>query len=98
MKKNFKKKNLKLKTSEPEVLWNKKTYLGEGIFYNKEQKNIYFVDIKKKNILSFNISTKFKKIIKIDKEIGFIFNIKKNIFILGLKGELRIINLKTKKN
>jgi len=35
--------------------------------------------------------------LKINKEIGFLSHIKNNIFILGLKGELRIANLKTKK-
>jgi len=35
--------------------------------------------------------------LKINKEIGFLSHIKHNIFILGLKGELRIVNLKTRK-
>ncbi len=61
------------------------------------QNSIYFVDIKKKNILNLNIKTKKKKIIKVDKEIGFLSHVKKNIFILGLKSELRVVNLKTKK-
>ena len=55
------------------------------------------MDIKKKKIYSINIINNKKKI-QIDKEIGFIFNISEDKFILGLKGELRIINLKTKKN
>ena len=61
------------------------------------QNSIYFVDIKKKNILVLNIKSKKKKIIKVNKEIGFLAHIKKNIFILGLKSELRFVNLKTKK-
>ena len=61
------------------------------------QNSIYFVDIKKKNILVLNTKTKKKKIIKVNKEIGFLSHIKKNIFILGLKSELRVVNLKTKK-
>ena len=61
------------------------------------QKSIYFVDIKKKNILILNIKSNKKKIIKIDKEIGFLAHIKNNIFILGLKSELRIMDLKNKK-
>ena len=36
-------------------------------------------------------------ILKVNKEIGFLAHIKGNIFILGLQGELRIQNLKTKK-
>ena len=56
--------------------------------------SIFIVDIKKKKILSFNTKTNKKKVIKVDKEIGFISHIKKNIFILGLKSELRIVNLK----
>ena len=38
-----------------------------------------------------------KKIIKVNKEIGFLSQVKKSIFILGLKGEIRIVDLKTKK-
>ena len=34
------------------------------------------------------------EILKLDKEIGFVCHIKGNIFILGLKSELRIVNLK----
>jgi sugar lactone lactonase YvrE len=63
----------------------------------KEHNSIYFVDIKKKKIFILNIKNQKKKIIKVNKEIGFLAHIKKNIFILGLKGELRIQNLKTNK-
>ena len=63
----------------------------------KSLNSIYFTDIKRKKIFTFNTKTKRKKIIKINKEIGFLSHIKKNIFILGLKGELRIVNLKNNK-
>ena len=33
----------------------------------------------------------------VDKEVGFLAHVKKNIFILGLQGEIRIQNLKSKK-
>jgi len=88
---------LKILTSEPKAIWKAKTILGEGTLWVPPQNSIYFVDIKKKNILTFNIKTKKKKIIKVNKEIGFLSHIKKNIFILGLKSELRFVNLKTKK-
>ena len=86
-----------IKTSKPEVIWNYKAYLGEGIIYISQKNLICFVDIKKKKILFINIINKKKKIINIDKEIGFIYYISDSKFIIGLKGELRIINLKTKK-
>ncbi len=86
-----------IKTSKPKVIWKSKNILGEGILWVPSHKSIYFVDIKKKKILSLNIKTKKKKIINIDKEIGFISHIKKKIFLLGLKSELRIINLTNKK-
>ena len=89
--------NFKIKTSEPKAIWKSKTILGEGTLWVPSQNSIYFVDIKKKNILNLNIKTKKKKIIKVDKEIGFLSHVKKNIFILGLKSELRVVNLKTKK-
>ena len=76
---------LQIKTSKPEVIWKAKTLLGEGTLWVPSQKSIFFVDIKKKKILIFNLKTNKKKIIKLDKEIGFLSNIKKNIFILDLK-------------
>ena len=87
----------KIKTSEPKPLWKIRCTLGEGTLWVDEHNSIYFVDIKKKKICSFNIKNKKKKIIKVNKEIGFIAHIKDHIFILGLQGELRIQNLKSKK-
>ena len=84
-------------TSEPKVIWNSKAILGEGTLWVPLHNSIYFVDIKKKKILTLNIKTNKKRIIKLDKEIGFLAHIKKDIFILGLQSELRIINLKSKK-
>ena len=69
--------NLKIITSEPKVIWKAKTILGEGTLWVPSQNSIYFVDIKKKNILTFNIKTKKKKIIKVNKEIGFLSHTKK---------------------
>tara|TARA_Y100000590_G_scaffold141115_1_gene161928 strand:- start:1523 stop:2335 length:813 start_codon:yes stop_codon:yes gene_type:complete len=54
---------------------------------------LFFVDIKKKKILVLNTKTNKKKTIKVDKEIGFISQVSNKIYILGLKSELRIINL-----
>lgn len=62
----------------------------------KKLNSVFFVDIKKRKILSFNIKTKSKSIFSINKEIGFLSHIKKNIFILGLKSEIRVIDLKKK--
>jgi len=59
--------------------------------------SIFFVDIKKKKILFLNTKTEKKKVLKVDKEIGFVSHIKRNIFILGLKSELRIVDLKNNK-
>ena len=87
----------KIISSEPKIIWNLKCNLGEGTLWVKEHNSIYFVDIKKKKIFILNNKTNKKKIIKVNKEIGFLAHIKKNIFILGLQGELRILNLKTKK-
>ena len=83
-----------VKTSKPECVWKTKSTLGEGTLWVKKLNSLFFVDIKKKKILILNLKTNKKKILKLNKEIGFIAQIKKNIFILGLKSELRIINLK----
>ncbi len=87
----------KIKTSEPKPLWKIRCTLGEGTLWVSEHNSIYFVDIKKKKICSFNIKNKKKKIFKVNKEIGFIAHIKDYIFILGLQGEIRFQNLKSKK-
>ena len=87
----------KIKTTEPKPIWKLRCTLGEGTLWVKEHNSIYFVDIKKKKICSLNIKSKKKKIFRVNKEIGFIAHIKDHIFILGLQGELRIQNLKSKK-
>ncbi len=86
-----------IKTSKPKVIWRANTLLGEGTLWVPSHNSIYFVDIKKKNILSFNIKSNKKKVYKLDKEIGFIAHVRNNIFLLGLKSEIRIINLKNRK-
>ena len=86
-----------IKTSKPKAIWKAKTILGEGILWVSSHKAIFFVDIKKKNILIYNIRSKKKRIIRLNKEIGFLTHVRKDIFLLGLKSELRIINLKTSK-
>ena len=87
----------KIRTTEPKPIWKIRCTLGEGTLWVKEHNSIYFVDIKKKKICSLNIKNKKKKIFKVNKEVGFIAHIKDHIFILGLQGELRIQNLKSKK-
>ena len=87
----------KIKTAEPKVVWKSNCILGEGTLWVKEHNSIYFVDIKKKRLHILNIKNKKKRIIKFSKQIGFLAHIKKNLFILGLERELRIIDLKTKK-
>ena len=87
----------KIKTAEPKVVWKSNCILGEGTLWVKEHNSIYFVDIKKKKIHILNVKNKKKKVIKVNKQIGFIAHIKKNIFILGLEREIRIVNLKSKK-
>ena len=87
----------KIKTLKPQILWNLKCKLGEGTLWIREHNSIYFVDIKKKKIFALNIGNKKKRILNVDKEIGFIAHIKENIFVLGLQGEIRIQNLKSKK-
>ncbi len=86
-----------IKNSIPKCIWKSKLFLGEGTLWVPKLSSIFLVDIKKKKILSFNIKSNKKKIIKVDKEIGFLSYIKNNIFILGLKSELRIVNFEDKK-
>ena len=88
---------MKIITSKPECVWKLKSLLGEGTVWVKSLNSIFFVDIKKKKIFILNTKNHKKKIIKVNKEIGFLSQVKKSIFILGLKGELRIVDLKTKK-
>jgi sugar lactone lactonase YvrE len=87
----------KIITSNPKILWRLKCKLGEGTLWVKDHNSIYFVDIKKKKFFSLNTKTNKKKAFKVNKEIGFLAHIKDYIFVLGLQGELRIQNIKTKK-
>ena len=84
-------------TEQPKILWKVRCTLGEGTLWVKEQNSIYFTDIKKKKIYSFNTNSNKKTIYKVNKEIGFLAHIKDYIFVLGLQGEIRIQNLKSKK-
>lgn len=86
-----------IKNSKPKCIWKSKALLGESTLWVPFLNSIFFVDIKKRNILILNTKTSKKKILKVDKEIGFISHVKRNIFILGLKSELRIVDLKNKK-
>lgn len=86
-----------IKTTEPKVLWKANCILGEGTLWVKEHSSIYFVDIKKQKIHVLNTKNKKRKVININKQIGFLAHIKKHIFILGLERELRIVDLKSKK-
>jgi len=86
-----------IKSSKPKCIWKSELFLGEGTLWVPKLNSIFIVDIKKKKILSLNTKTNKKKITKVDKEIGFISHIKRDIFILGLRSELRIINLKDSK-
>ena len=88
---------IKIKTQQPKILWKVRCTLGEGTLWVKEQNSVYFTDIKKKKIYSLNINSKKKTIYKVNKEIGFLAHIKGYIFVLGLQGEIRIQNLKSKK-
>ena len=87
----------KIVTSEPKILWKLKCKLGEGTLWVKEHNSIYFVDIKKKKFFSLDIKKNKKKTFSVNKEIGFLAHIKGFVFVLGLQGELRIQNIKTKK-
>ena len=86
-----------IKNTKPKCIWPAKLFLGEGTLWVPKLNLIIFIDIIKKKILILNVKKNKKKILYVNKEIGFISHIKKNIFILGLKSELRIINLKSKK-
>ena len=87
----------KIVTSKPKILWKLKCKLGEGTLWVKEHNSIYFVDIKKKKFFSLDIKKNKKKIFSVNKEIGFLAHVKGYVFVLGLQGELRIQNIKTKK-
>ena len=85
---------MSIKSSKPICIWKLKSFLGEGTLWVPFLNSIFFVDIKKKKVFILNTKTNKKKILKVDKEIGFISHIRGNIFILGLKSELRIVDFK----
>ena len=51
----------KIFTSKPKCVWKSNNILGEGTVWVKELNSVFFVDIKKKKIFSFNIYNKKKK-------------------------------------
>jgi|TARA_B100000003_G_C10930210_1_gene370792 sugar lactone lactonase YvrE len=61
----------KIKTSQPEVLWNSKCILGEGVTWVKEHNSLYYVDIKKKRYSSLITKTKIKKFTRSKKKLDF---------------------------
>ena len=79
---------------KPECIWKCNLILGESTLWISRFDSIFFVDIKKKKILSLHTKKNKKNIFKVDKEIGFISFIEKNIFVFGLKSEIRIVDLK----
>ena len=68
----------------------------DGIWINKKLSDGYLI-IKALNVNTSKDALKKVHIFKVNKEVGFIAHIKNHIFILGLQGELRIQNLKSKK-
>ena len=52
---------LKIRTYKPKILLKVRCTLGEGTLWVKEHNSIYFTDIKKRKIYSFNIMNKKKK-------------------------------------
>ena len=88
---------MNIKTSNLECIWKTNSTLGESVLWVKSLNSIFFVDIKKKKIFKYNGKKKIKKKIKVNKEIGFLTHVKKNIFLLGLQGELRFFDINTKK-
>ena len=78
-------------------IWDCKCELGEGVTWVKEHNSVYFTDIKKKIIFRYNLDSKKKIKYRFDKQIGFISYIKKDLFLLGMERELRIVNLSKKK-
>ena len=61
----------KIKNSQPKVLWNLKSKLGEGTLWVKEHNSIYFVDIKKKRIHILNVKNSKKKQFELIKKLVF---------------------------
>ena len=86
-----------IQNSKIKCAWKTKSLLGEGTLWVPKLNSIFFVDIKRKKILILNIKTNKKRILRVNKEIGFVAHIKANIFALGLKSEIRIINLRNLK-
>ena len=78
-------------------MWKSNCILGERTLRVKRHNSKNFCDNKKKKNPNLKNKNKKKKTFKLNKQIGFLAHIKQNIFILGLKRELRIINIKTKK-
>ena len=78
------------------IVWKLRNNLGESPIWVKNLNSIFFVDINRKKFFQYNLKNQKKLIYKVDKKIGFIAHKKKFEFILGLKGEIRFIDIKKK--
>ena len=78
-------------TSEPKVIWNSKAILGEGTLWVPSHNSIYFVDIKKKKILTLNIKTNKKKLLKLIKKLDFLLILKKIFLYLVYNQSLELL-------
>ena len=78
------------------LVWKLRNNLGESPIWVKNLNSIFFVDINRKKFFQYNLKNQKKLIYKVDKKIGFIAHKKKFEFILGLKGEIRFIDIKKK--
>ncbi|PPR46719.1 MAG: L-arabinolactonase [Alphaproteobacteria bacterium MarineAlpha5_Bin9] len=79
------------------LLFNSKDILGESPIWVEEHNSLYWIDIKRKLIHKYNIRNKQKKTWCFNQTITCIAHIKKNLFIIGSKNGLKIVNLINKK-
>jgi len=89
---SFKKQNKR----KIKLVWKLRNNLGESPIWVENLNSIFFVDINRKKFFQYNLKNQKKLIYKVDKKIGFIAHKKKFEFILGLKGEIRFVDIKKK--
>ena len=78
------------------LVWKLRNNLGESPIWVKNLNSVFFVDINRKKFFQYNSKNQNKNIYKVDKKIGFIAHKKKFEFILGLKDEIRFLDIKKK--
>lgn len=92
-KENKKVENVTIKNSKAELLFQTKTLLGEGAFWNNDDKKLYWVDINANQANIYNPATKTNQVFTAPSQVGTIVPIDGDEVMLALQDGPHILNV-----